>query len=186
MRVNDLQRVTVRVADESSTASTTPDLPGTGPVTTEPVPVGSDVKATLTGPDFKIARVGDDDGRRVLVTGGYVDWAWDVRPQRSGPLQLEITLYVLLEDGTTPIEVRTYDRSVQVDVNAWFGFKSWLKEWGAITGISVPVIVGGIWAFFIYRRQHAARSAGAAQSSLSPKPRPRGRRKRASRKLDDR
>ena len=159
MRVGEAQRVTVRVTD--GTASPSPsELPGTGRPTIDPAMVGPDVKAALTGPDFDIERVGEDDGRRALVTDGHVEWAWDVRPQRSGHLRLEITLYVLLNDGSTPIEVRTYDRSVEVEVDTWREVTGWLKEWLPYTGLTIPVLAGGTLAL-IARRRAKARNAPA-------------------------
>ena len=151
MRVGEAQRVTVRVADGTAPPSAS-DLPGTGRPTVEPALVGPDVKAALTGPDFDIDRVGDDDGRRALVTGGHVEWAWDVRPRRGGHLRLEVTLYVLLSDGSSPIEVRTYERSVEVEVDTWREVGNRLKEWLPYTGLTVPVLVGGIWALVGRRR----------------------------------
>jgi hypothetical protein len=156
MRVGEAQRVTVRVTDGSEPPDTS-GLPGTGSLTVDPAPVGPDVRAALTGPDFDIERVGDDDGRRFLPTGGHVEWAWDVRPQRSGRLQLDVTLYVLLSDGSAPIEVRTYDRSVDVDVDTWREVRGWLKEWLPYTGLTVPVLAGGIWA--LVRRRRTAKRA---------------------------
>jgi hypothetical protein len=151
MRVGEAQRVTVRVTDGSGPPDVS-GLPGTGRPTVDPATVGPDVKAVLTGPDFDIERVGDDDGRRALATGGHVEWAWDVRPERSGRLHLDVTLYVLVSDGSTSIEVRTYDRSVDVDVDAWREVRGWLKEWLPYTGLTVPVAVGGIWALVARRR----------------------------------
>lgn len=146
MRVDERRRVTVRVADKSLAASVT-NLPGTGSVTVEPTIVGSYLRATLTSPDFDIVRVGDDDGRRVLLTDRYAEWAWDVRPLRGGERQLDLTLYVLEDTADTPLEVRTYRRAIQVEVNTLYSVTSWLKEWGPLTGLTVPVIIGGIWAF---------------------------------------
>lgn len=155
MRVGESQRVAVRVTDGSAPPDTSA-LPGTGPPTVDPALVGPDVKAVLTGTDFDIEPVGDND-RRVLVTGGHAEWAWDVRPRRSGHLRLEVTLYVLLSDGSTPIEVRTYDRSVEVPVDTWREVRSWLKEWLPYTGLTLPVLVGGVWA--LLRRRTTTRKA---------------------------
>ena len=151
MRVGEAQRVTVRVTDGTGPPDVA-GLPGTGSPTVDPATVGPDVRAVLTGPDFDIEPVGDDNGRRSLATGGHVEWAWDVRPERSGRLRLDVTLYVLVSDGSTSIEVRTYDRSVDVDVDAWREVRGWLKEWLPYTGLTVPVVVGGIWALLARRR----------------------------------
>jgi hypothetical protein len=177
MRVGESQRVTVRVTDGATPPSAS-DLPGTGRPTVDPALVGPDVKAALTGPDFDIDRVGDDDGRRVLVTGGHAEWAWDVRPRRGGHLRLEVTLYVLLSDGSSPIEVRTYDRSVEVDVDAWREVGGWLREWLPYTGLTVPVVVAGIWALVRRRRttKKKARGGRGPAGPVARRPSPRRRR----------
>jgi hypothetical protein len=151
MRVDERVRVTVRVADDEMAASVS-NVPGTGAVTVEPAPVGPHVRASLTSQDFEITQVGDDNGRRVLLTDGYAEWSWDVRPLRSGRLQLDVTLYVLMPGDDPPVEVRTYQRAIEVDVNAWYSVVSWLKEWGPVTGLSVPVVVGGVWAYARHTR----------------------------------
>lgn len=155
MRVDERQRVTVRVADDAVAASVS-DLPGSGSVTVEPTVVGSYLRAALTSQDFEISRVGDDDGRRVLLTDGYAEWAWDVRPLRSGRLQLDVTLYVLVAGDSSPLEVRTYERAIRVEVNTWYSVQNWLKEWGPVTGLTVPVVAGAAWALVRHLRKKRA------------------------------
>ncbi|MPZ81336.1 MAG: hypothetical protein GEV28_13415 [Actinophytocola sp.] len=145
MRVDDLQRVTVRVADTLTPSEWTASLPGTGVVELNTAIVGSDLVAELSGPDFEISRVGGDDGRRVLATGEFVEWAWDVRPQRSGLLRLDLVLYVRLRDGGPPLDVRTFDQSVEVEVNAWYGIGRWLRDYWPLTGLTAPVLATGGW-----------------------------------------
>ncbi|MFE9748129.1 hypothetical protein ACFYOT_24760 [Saccharothrix saharensis] len=144
MRVNDLQRVTVRVSGEIIPSGFTSGLPGTGSVTTGPAKVGDRLTAGLTGPDFEIALVGDKV-ERILLEGDHVEWAWNVRPKRSGKLLLDFSLYVVVPGEDAPIYHRTYDHSVEVEVNFIHSLGAWVKDYGALTGLSVPVLAAAAW-----------------------------------------
>lgn len=153
MRVNEVQRVTVRVAGEEAPPELTSGLPGTGSVSVAPAKVGSALTADLSGPDFQISRVGGDDGRRELPDRDYAEWAWDVRPQKSGKLRLDFVLYVAKDTGGVPVHYRTYAHEVEVDVNFPYSFGKFVKDYGAITGLSVPVVVGAAGTFFVWLRK---------------------------------
>jgi hypothetical protein len=153
MRVNDVQRVSVRVAGKDTPPEWTSGLPGTGSVTVHPAPVGSSLTADLSGPDFLITRVGGDDGKRELQEGGFAEWAWDVRPQKSGKLRLDFVLYVAKDAGGVPIHYRTYAHEVEVEVNFPFSFGKFVKDYGALTGLTVPVVAGAIWTFIHWLRK---------------------------------
>lgn len=158
MRVNDVQRVTVRVAGELGPPDLTSGLPGTGRVSVNQAQVGTDLTADLSGPDFQISRVGGDDGRRELPEGGYAEWAWDVRPQKSGNLHLDFVLYVAKDSGGVPIHYRTYAHEVDVEVNFSYTVGKFVKDYGAITGLSVPVLAGALWTFLRWLRKKRAKS----------------------------
>lgn len=157
MRVNDVQRVAVRVAGKSAPPELVCGLPGSGSVTVSPANVGSRLVARLSGPDFLISRVGDDDGLRELALGGFTEWAWDVRPQKSGRLQLDLALYVLREDSGVTAHYRTYAHQVEVEVNVPYSLSKFVKEYGAITGLSVPVIATATWTFVVWLRKKRAK-----------------------------
>jgi hypothetical protein len=153
MRVNEAQRVTVRVAGRDAPPDLTSGLPGTGSVSAAPAKVGSALSADLSGPDFQITRVGGDDGQRELPDGGFAEWAWDVRPQKSGNLRLDFVLYVAKDTGGVPIHYRTYAHEVEVEVNFSYSFGKFVKDYGALTGLSVPVIAGAAWTFIRWLRK---------------------------------
>lgn len=153
MRVNDVQRVTVRVAGAVVPPDLTSGLPGTGSVTVDDAKVGPSLTADLSGPDFQITRVGGDDGRRELPEGGFAEWAWDVRPQKSGDLKLDFVLYVAKDTGGVPIHYRTYAHEVEVDVNFPFSFAKFVRDYGALTGLTVPVVAGALWTLLRWLRK---------------------------------
>ena len=133
MRVNEVQRVTVRVAGPGAPLELTSDLPGTGAITVDPAKVGSDLAADLSGPEFQITRVGGGDaGKRELQEGGFAEWAWDVRPSKSGHLKLDFVLYVA-KDGGAPVYYRTYTHEVDVEVSFSYSFGKFVKDYGALT-----------------------------------------------------
>jgi len=133
------------------------EAPGLGGPSTEidvdKVLVASDLVADLSGPDFEISRVGGDDGRRLLTTGGYAEWLWHVRPTTSGNLSLQVVLYVRLRDGSEPpLEVTTFSEKVTVSVTPWQAVGRFFQTYGAATGLTVPVIVGAVIALVRYVR----------------------------------
>ena len=162
MRVNEWQVVLVRVAESTPPTS---DLPGSGPPQTRRVRVGTNLIARLSGPDFEIDPVGNDDGERVLPSTGFAQWEWDVRPRRSGDLYLTISLYVLVDEGGPPLEVRTFRERVNVEVNPGYSMGHWLKDYWAATGITVPVVVAAV--FFLVRRY---RGHTGRQQNIPPVP----------------
>lgn len=156
MRVNDWRRVVVRVSDPSAPPDFKAGLPGSGPVTTRDVRVGSDLIADLAGPDFTVVRVGGDDGRRTLATGTFAEWQWDVRPLRSGQRSLSLVLHVRLTEGGSPVDVRTFVEEVSVQVNVAYSVSQWVKHYWQATGLTVPVIAAAVWAVIRWRRQATA------------------------------
>jgi hypothetical protein len=186
MRHGQTHRVAVRATGEEPP----PDLfVGLSPgATAEPAFVGSDLVADLSGPDFEITRVGAaDDGTRTLSTKSYVEWQWSVRPQRGGTLFLQVVLYVRLQDNpdAAPTDVRTYSENVSVEVDPMLAVGAWFREYGAATGITVPVIGGAAW-FILTRLVRRRDSRGAGSSTPAERSARPGRERRSSRGTDAR
>lgn len=158
MRVNDVQRVTVLVLDEGAPFDLTSNIPGTGQVSVEQAKVGAALTADLSGPDFQITRVGGDDGKRELLEFGVAEWAWDVRPSKGGTLRLDFVLYVAKDTGGAPLRYRTWAHAVEVHVNVSYSFGKFVKEYGALTGLTVPVVAGAVWTFIRWLRKKREKS----------------------------
>ena len=151
-------------------------------MTRRDVEVGSDLIADLSGADFNIVRVGNDDGKRTLATGNFAEWQWDVLPLHSGQRNLSLVLYVRLVDGGPPVDVKTFTEEIEVRVNALHSVSQWVQNYWAATGLTVPVIVGAIWWVVVYRRKAGDAPAVAdgepvSGSSNSGKRPPRNKRK---------
>ena len=164
MKEGNSHRVVVRVSGPAPPPDFEPGLPGAGPIRNRDVNVGSDLMANLSGDkeDFQISRVGDDDGKRTLATGTFAEWQWDVLPLRSGKKTLSLVLYVLLQDENRPLEVKTYDETIEVEVSPMYTVVQWVKAYGPYTGLTVPVIIGFVWRT-IHRRKGAATPAIASK-----------------------
>jgi hypothetical protein len=144
MTVQTVATVTVTVANANSMPRDFPQN-GTSAVVTS-VKVGSDVKADLTGDGFTIARIGGDDGSRVLADASSASWSWQVTPQASGPRTLYLSLYVRVKgpDGS-PVDVRTFRQDVTVAVNPSYTIVDFLKTWWPASGLTIPVVLGAVW-----------------------------------------
>ncbi|MFI9818446.1 hypothetical protein [Saccharothrix variisporea] len=163
MRVDDVQRVVVRLGEQG--LDITSGLPGSGSVAVSPVEIGSDVIAELSGPDFQITRVGGDDGSRVLVSRRPAEWSWDVRPLKSGTLTLDLVLYVRVVEGGAPLDVRTFQHRVSVEVNSTHWLSRLFKDYLAPVGLTVPVLVGGIaWGVSWWRKRRKGADSEAPTS----------------------
>ena len=44
-----------------------------------------------------------------------------------------------------PIYHRTYDHSVEVEVNFVHSLGAWIRDYGALTGLSIPVLAAAAW-----------------------------------------
>ena len=182
IRVSDWRRVVVRVSGPSAPPDFVAGLPGSGPVRDRHVSVGSDLIADLTGPDFKIVRVGNDDGRRTLETGTFAEWQWDVQPLYSGQRMSSLVLYVRLQDGGPPLDIKTFVEKVEVQVNPVYIALQWAKDYGPATGLTVPVIVAAVWAVIRRGRQSVApATASIKPAGSAPSRGKRARKKRSTR-----
>jgi hypothetical protein len=76
-----------------------------------------------------------------------------VRPQKSGTLRLDFVLYVAKDTGGVPVHYRTYAHEVEVEVNFSFSFGKFVKDYGALTGLTVPVVAGAVWTFIHWLRK---------------------------------
>jgi hypothetical protein len=182
IREGDWRRVVVRVSGPSAPPNFEKDLPGSGPVRNRNVSVGSDLIADLTGTDFNIVRVGGDDGKRTLETGTFAEWQWDVHPLRSGQRNLSLILYVRLQDGGPPLDVKTFVENIEVQVNPIYIALQWAKDYGPPTGLTVPVIVAAVWAV-VHRKRDATAPAAASNAPVDsvPNRKKQSRKKRSTR-----
>jgi len=118
-----------------------------------PVQVSDYMRADLTGKDFDIVRVGDGDGRKIVLPDRATRWQWEITPRRTGVLRLHMTLTALVKvaGDTRELEIVTFKRTLSIHV-AWptkvknFVDDNWKWLWTTI------VVPAGVWAFDRRRR----------------------------------
>jgi hypothetical protein len=131
MKVGEHRTVIARAGTiiAASDPSFTESSPGEGPWTERPVEVGAQVIATLDGPAFKIARLGDpSDGLRPLGHETHAEWRWDVKPTSAGRHTLTLTLSAFHPDIVGPIKSKTYVEHIRVTVDKKATAQQWFSK----------------------------------------------------------
>ena len=168
MRQGEVYTVEVRVSpvsgddiesDEELKATLTADLETGDAVIIVPVRVSTVMRAELTGADFSITPLTEEEQIRD-TSRPYLQWQWEVRPEKKGLQRLTLHLSVVvnaegLGDKTHSIsEVR----EVSVTGNPMYSVRTILAtnwEWVA-SGLVLP-LVGWIWRRIRSRRSSVAR-----------------------------
>lgn len=144
MRVGVTDRVEVRITREFSD-ELTEGLRGTGPPHTEPLCVGTIMRASLQGSAFDIGRIGSDVLR--LPDEGFQEWRWNVTPVDSGEHQLAFVVSAL--SGETLIDQKVFERRIDVEVNPAYSVSTWLTDnWQGL----IAALVGIAGLAEAYRR----------------------------------
>jgi hypothetical protein len=144
--VDDEFQLTVRVQRGTTPGSTFTELPGSAPVVTEKVPVGTYMVADLGGATFDTALIGP---RKQLLIDEAAEWVWKVRPRAAGSQLLVLTLNAEL-DGEPVGGTRVLRRELRVGVAAAVE-RSWSQRffgwggWGEILVTVLAAAVLGVW-----------------------------------------
>ena len=135
----------------AAAATLTSDLAGSGTPIVESLSVGTVMKARLSGDGFEILPLHEEE--QIVAGDTYPEWAWNVKPLKSGDQELYLTITVkVIVDGfgekARDIPVITRRVKVQVDpVGVTNGFISEHWEW-VWTALLVP-LAG--WGWKVYR-----------------------------------
>lgn len=101
--------------DATGAASAIAALPGRERIVEGEAQVSSDVRASLTGSGFDITAQSPEDQAISPLTANT--WRWEVMPERTGPQDLILEIYALVDDRALP--VRTFRDTVTVEVSAF-------------------------------------------------------------------
>jgi hypothetical protein len=138
----------------AAAATLTSDLEGPGTPVVESLAVGTVMKARLSGDGFEITPLHEEE--QIVAGDTYTEWAWNVKPLRSGEHDLHLTITVkVIVDGfgekARDIPVITRRVKVQVDpLGVTKGFISEHWEW-VWTALLVP-LVGWLWKVYRGKR----------------------------------
>lgn len=107
------------------------------------IKVSKIVKATLTAPDFDITKITEEE--QVLSDAGPTEWLWKLSPKSSGKheVNLSVTAVVKLDGRESKHHLRTFDKTVTVEVTSKQLIIDWLEEnykW-IISTLIIPVFV---------------------------------------------
>jgi len=108
------------------------------------------MKATLTGVDFEITRVGDKnfDGIKDLSATARTEWGWTIVPTSPGKKQLHLVLAVVLPPELgQPRELPQIERNVMVDVTIWWVIDHyWERYWQwMLSGLATAFAAAFTW-----------------------------------------
>jgi hypothetical protein len=110
------------------------------------IQVSNRMEARLSGTNFQITAITPET--QAVTRNDVTDWKWEIKPISAGRQYLHLTLSALLklEGISTPRTIRTFDRTIEVEVS-WdqrvttFLKNNWQWLWAAIL---VPV-AGWLW-----------------------------------------
>jgi len=113
------------------------------------------VKATVSAPDFEVTNVTDSE--QLILENQTTEWLWTLRPKSVGThsVNLVITAIITYEGRDKPFHVKTFDKTVTIEITPKQFIKSWLGEnwkW-VITGLLLPLL--GIFAKDIFKKKES-------------------------------
>jgi hypothetical protein len=118
-------------------------LKGSGQPEIQPLKIGTFMRARLTGDDFEIKALNDEE--QVVSGDSFTQWAWDVTPLDSGKRTLHLAVTIRIKVGGLGEEHKDYpviDRDVNVSVNPGFFITGFVKsnwQW-LVTAIVIPLL----------------------------------------------
>jgi hypothetical protein len=100
----------------------------------------------LKGANFEIIPFNEDE--QVILGKSYTQWAWDVTPQRSGNLDLNLTISIKIilsgEVGLNDYPVIT--KRIVVKVNPPYSFGIFIEDnWQWLMGAIILPVLPWIW-----------------------------------------
>lgn len=159
MRAQVTETVELVLGLDATPEAVAAELSDSSNAVTERVGVSPVVEARLSGQNFTITAITEQ--KQPISTARSTRWAWEVTPQSEGihKLHLSLSSTVLVGDSSTPITLRTFDREIEVRIDAidkvtGFLAQNWQWLWSAVL---IPV-VGYFWT-----RRRKAKTDGQAQ-----------------------
>ena len=148
MKVGIKERVEVRISKDFN-VDLAAALKGKGVAQIEDVKVSELMKVRLSGDDFNIASLNEEE--QVIGKKGFTEWAWDIVPNKRGEkiLHLHVTLRIRLPFGEEKKDCPVLDRDVLVKINPTYSIRLfYLTYWKwIITAVVVPLL-GLVWKMF--------------------------------------
>ena len=121
----------------------------------ERIQISGLMEAKLVGPAFAIRAITPEEPQ--LVSGKEpTEWKWDVTPKQPGQQSLHLTINAIVKyDGANrPRTVRSFDRTIQVEVPAGFSLVSGLakQKWMIVALIALAIVALGFLSWRLSSR----------------------------------
>jgi hypothetical protein len=121
----------------------------------ERIQISGLMEAKLAGPAFEIRAITPEEPQMVSRTEP-TEWKWDVTPKQPGQQSLHLTINAIVKfDGANhPRTIRSFDRTIQVEVPAGFSLVSDLakQKWMIIALIALAIVALGFLSWCLSRR----------------------------------
>jgi hypothetical protein len=111
-----------------------------------PAGLASRMRATLSAPDLEVHPIAPE--LQAVSRVAPTEWTWEIRGVRAGPATLHVTLSAaLVLDGVeTPRVLRTFERTVTVDVTLGQRVTGFLaQQWQWVLATLGAPLLGGLW-----------------------------------------
>ncbi|PVY95894.1 hypothetical protein [Actinomycetospora cinnamomea] len=170
VRQGQTQRIEVRASGIEERLAALNAFPSSQPAPQEqPIKIGMTLRAQLSGDGFETTLLGGEDSARPSLRGDVPEWVWDVRATKPGMRTLTLTVRSYV--GSDEVDaIRYVHRPIRVERDWGYTVINLLGSpaWTA-TGITVPVILGGIGAVWAsVRRRRKKQQAGEPPQPPSP------------------
>lgn len=126
-----------------------------------PAGLASRMRATLAAPDLEVHPIAPE--LQAVSRAAPTEWTWEIRGVRAGPATVHVTLSAaLVLDGVeTPRVIRTFERTVNVDVPLGQRVTGFLAEdWQWVLATLGAPLLGGFWRW----RRRARRASRPEES----------------------
>lgn len=145
LNIDESGRAKLELSFEQSFAEMAKTMPSLGRIEADVVKASPRMKAELIGESFSIEPTLPEEQLVTKTDGGH--WVWLIKPKRSGPLTLDLTLTAIVDLGHSSVRklLRTYDRQIVVDVTTWqragaFLSDNWQWMWGGLFLPGIPLL----------------------------------------------
>jgi hypothetical protein len=149
MRLDERTRIEARVTRHPDNTFRT-NLQGKGAPKVEQLPVGTKMRGELLSDDFTVTPLRPEVQQ--LGAKGFRSWVWEIKPSRTGELNLTLVLSVVY-DGDI-LDFKSFDRSIKVSVTPARATSSWLsRNWDKVLGASGVTAVTAVSGLVALRRR---------------------------------
>lgn len=164
MKLGETQTWTIRVALRGSPVDPSHALPGEGPIETRHPRLCELMRAELTGDGMDISLASGSSGLIALPAKDVGMWSWNITPREAGNKQIVLTLWT---EGPQDADVLVvaYQEVIQVEVGFGYVLGSFVRDWAAPLGLTVPVLLGAASGLYLWWRKRQYRPRHASNST---------------------